>query len=557
MAIHQKFTGDPSQLIKAYGDLAAQNVRLEQQVAKLAQQMRLASNEAAKGQQATNAAIRQGVQEVTAYIQAWVGVGGAIAAAKMDFEQLNQQRERARQTNLDVGASQGDIVRNMAGKDPQEIQKYLRLAEEDFAKSKFPDLGQYNRAFSEGLSASSGNAEAARRATAAGAALVRDKPYDLPLIAGAALDLRKATGIEEAERNLSFMMQAGVEARITDTRQQALNMPPALIAGANTVKGDKTAGVVDAGAVIAAVGSQAADPRGDSTKTAVTKLFVEMRDAFEQGIETTVHGRKLHVRPKFDPGTIEGRITYLQEDERFREQFKKAVSFEQQYKVPMEQLLTKGSDTDKQFRASRQNLDFNRAEYDRTVANLEAASPQLGLSTIESARKGQLQLTEMRAEHEARVAQANAIRSEAIWQTTRYSPQMHFLKTVTDKGEDIYDFAKQQLDGTDPIEDALNRVERRRRDILQPRSLLGGRDNFAYARRPEDLNADEKRNLQFLDQQIALLKQLLEEDRASTKAMAEQNQLLRSIDTKLSPQPGSAGPSPAAARNERGVHREQ
>lgn len=550
MTIHQKFTGDASQLLKEYQTLTKEVARNEQQLAKLAGEFGVAGAMGMKAGSALNSMLRQGADEIKNYTQQWTGLSLVLHSVTAELDEIADKQQRAASTNVSVGSSQADIIRNLPGVSSDQKRDFLNQTQDAFAKSQFGDLNQFNRAVASGLSASSGDMEGTLKAALAGAQLTRDKPEDLDLLVGAALDVAKASGTKDAEKNLGFMLQVGGESRMTDTKSTAVTVPPAIIAAVNTMKGDRQQTAIDAGAVFAALGSQGGDVTGKSTSTSVTSLAVQMRDYFEKGTEKTINGRKVRLKPKDDPGTFEGRISFLQENEKERKRFLENASFERQFQVPVEQLLTKGSETDAQFRSSRSKLSFDDAEYKQQVKDLQTLTPATSMASIDAAAKGQLQLAELGNTREARISKAREIRDKALREARGYSPQMAGLKFVTDKGEDLYDYSKAG-EGRDPVQDALNRVERRRRDVLQPGSLLGGRDNFAYARKPEDLNADEKRVLAFLEQQIALLKQLVEQENEAKKAVDDQTEVIRNS------QRAPVGTVTAAARAERGGHREQ
>ncbi len=551
MTIHQKFTGDASQLLQVYQQQSKEVVRMQQELAKLGGEFGVAGAMGLKAGGTLNTLLRQGAAEIQNYTQQWTGLSLVVQGVSAELDEVAQKQARAAATNVSVGSSQADIIRNLPGVSSERKQQFIGETQSAFSQSQFSDLNEFNRAVASGLSASSGDMEGTLKAALAGAQLTRDKPQELNLLVGAALDLAKASGTKEAEKNLGFMLHVGGESRMVDTRQNAINVPPAIIAAVNSMKGDRQQTAIDAGAVFAAVGSQAADVRGEATSTSVTSLAVQMRDYFEKGVEKNIGGHKFRQKPKDDPGTFEGRISFLQQNEKERRQFFENSSFERKFQVPIEQLLTPGSEADKQFRASREKLKFDDTEFRSQAKDLRGLTAATSMASIDAAAKGQQQVAELENTPGARIAKAREIRDKALSEARDYSPQMAGLKYITDQGENLFDYSKAGLDSRDPLQDSLNRVERRRRDVLQPGSLLGGRDNFAAARKPEDLNADESRVLRYLDQQILLLKELVEQDKEAKKAVEDQTQAIR--ESQRQP----VGNVTAAARAERGGHREQ
>lgn len=560
--IHQKFTGDASQLKKEYDDLAAANARLEQKVNKLAQTMGGATRNGAHGQSLLNNAVKQGTQDVIGYATQWASVAGVLAGIKLDLDAIEQRQSRAAKTNVSVGSSQADIIRNLPGVGSGDKKQFLQDTQAAFSRSDFPDLNEFNRAVASGLSASAGDMKGTLRAAEDAGKLTRDKPQELDLLVGAALDIKKASGIDDAKKNLGFMLQVGGESRMTDIQQNARNIPSAIIASVNAMKGDRQQRAVDAGAVFAALGTQASDARGEQTSTSVTALAVQARDFFEKGVEKTVNGRKFRQKPKDDPGTFEGRISFLQDNEKERKRFLETSSFERKFQIPVEQLLTKGSETDKQFRSSRSKINFDDAEYRQQEKDLRDLTNSTGAATIDAKIKSNQQLAELRKEHDGRINQAKEALAKTLENTREHSMAPFGLKTVSDEAVRHLKPINDALAGNNPIRSAITEAEVRKKEIFQPGSMLfpGGKDMTAAARPLESLNLSELQDVQDVNATISLLKELLVKDEA---AMRDQNKLMTEIRDELrnGSKPPDAARSPAAAvgaaRNDRGGHREQ
>lgn len=553
MTIHQKFTGDPSQLMKAYQDLAGANARLEQQVQKLAGTMGNTAREGQKGLGSIRSFAQQGMSDVKGLITQWVSLQGAIQLVSMELDDVAQKRERAMNAGVKTGSSQADIIRNLTGVTSETKAAFVKDTQAAFAASRFADLDEFNRAAASGLSASAGDREGTLNALRASAQLTRDKPQDLALLVGAALDIQKASGNKSAEENLGFLLQTGGQARQVDLRSQAVNIPSALISASNTVKGDRQQATREGAALFAALGSQAGDVRGESTRTAVQSFTVQLRDFFEKGVEKTVRGHKFHVKPGEDPGTIEGRIAALQKDDKLRAQFLDKASFERQFQVPVEQLLNRGA-TDKQFRSSLSQIRFGREEFDQQVRDLQGLTAATSLATSDAATKGRTQLNQVLSTHEGRAGQAAKIVADTLAETREHSSSPFLTKTAVDYLSQKAAGADDFFSGRNSIETSIETLEHRRANILRRGTLLGGKDWMASSRSVNELSPAERRDVSYVDDQLTILRQLLEEDKASSRAMEEQTQVLREVRDELKQrQPGGAN----AARAERGRHREQ
>lgn len=548
----QTFTGDKSQLEQAYKDLAKEVVRLEQQTQKLAtsntqlaEKVRIANRQTIDGQREANDALGQGIQQVSLMAAQYLGFTSILQGVNQELEKMHELQDAAANTQVKVADSQAAIIRNMTALSREDRKRFLGEVAAVAGETQFQDLGQLNLAASEGLSAG-GTRESVIDAVRQAARISRDSPQDLDLIVGAAVDLAKATGDTDARKNLGFLLAAGAESRVAGTRATAVNIPPAVISAVNTVNDDAKEASIDAAALFASLGSAAGDVRGESTRTAVQSFAVQAREFFTEGRKVTIPGRgTIQVKPPDDPGTLRGRIAALQADEKLRKQFLASASFERQFQVPVEQLLTEGGLTAEAFAKARDNIRFDAAPFEEVAKDLEALTPELAIAFGRRAAESNIQRTELDRPEEGRAAEARKILRDALWRTARYGEGFPGTRGMAGEAA-IWSMDVNDMLGTDPADSALAMLRERQEMIrLRNRSLVTNTPGWFSQPVPiEQLSERERRDFDFLGQQIEALQQLTERQ---TRAIEEMN----NRDSQRQPSPAPA------AQIEAGRHRER
>lgn len=523
----QVFTGDKAQLEAAYRDLAKEVVRLEAQLQKLATTSAAGTGQAMRGHADLNRLISSGVQQVAGLVMQYVSFQAVLQGVNAELQKTRELQEGARNTQVAIGDSQATVIKSLTGISSEQRRAFLQQIADVGSETEFPSLGRLNQAAAEGLSAG-GDTKTVVDAVRQAARVSRNAPEDLEALVGAAIDLQKASRIEDSRRNLGFMLSVGAEARVAGTRQTALAVAPAVISSVNTVpKDSREQASIDAGALFAALGSQAGDARGLSTSTATTALAVQLRDFFEEGQEITRHGRKMKIKPPEDPGTLRGRIDLLQQDEKLRKQFLDKATFERQFQVPVQQLLMPGSDTDKAFEKSRRNIRFDPQAFEQTAADLGNLTPELKTASRERASMGAVEGHQTARTADAILASMRTITDQALNETRGYA-----LATPPGARDMDIAFARSaySLMGMEDTEARINLFAlKRRREEIQTYDDPQGR-----------LGPDERRSMEFVERQIKLLEESLVE--------------LRKISA---PSPKEPTLAPAAAAAERGRHRER
>jgi len=249
----------------------------------------------------------------------------ASAAAVVGFQQIRREieaiiqlQERAARQQVTVSAARQEVIRNMVGSSDAAIRGVLKSSSGIAAET---NVGESTilMAMAQALSASGGNAAVSVNAVRGAAKFLPERPNDIPEFAGTLLDLRRATGFQDAESNLGLLQFIGAQSRVTDPGKLARSAPEALI-GVKAMGGTFQEGA----ALFSAITTGSADVEGRKSATATISLATQLRDFFQK------QGRK---------GTTGELISALQANPAMGRAFMDSASFEKQALGPIEQLL--------------------------------------------------------------------------------------------------------------------------------------------------------------------------------------------------------------------------
>lgn len=317
----QTFTGDASNLEKAYQSLAKEVARLESANQKLAGQMAAQSDGVARGMKSQENAIGSALSSVKSYATGFLSVGAAVALANKALEEQRRLSKEIADTNIEAGKSQGDVLTNLVGVDPGEQRRILGEINRIQRDTGFGSIEELNRGAAAAISASGGDVAGALDALREAAKLSVLKPEQLKTVAGGALDVRAASGVQDNRENLGLLLSFQSAARGTDLERVARNAAPAIGSMAKSVPTDQKEASRQSAALLAALSQGAKDFTLESTATAGIQLADHMTEFFTKGIQKEANGRKFTVRPPQDPQTIAGRVEFLQQNDRFRKLF--------------------------------------------------------------------------------------------------------------------------------------------------------------------------------------------------------------------------------------------
>lgn len=543
--VTQTIAGDSTSAQRAYADVARQVTKLEEANAKLVRKVEEVKRLSEESANRSGSALSGQLRVVTDLVTQWASLTTWIQAANDAHRIFEETNAKASNAQISVADSQAQVIKNLAPQTTAEKIEFIAGIEKVQKDTKFPSLVNMNLAAAEGLSASGGDMKGVLDALSTAAPLAKDKPEELRVLMGAALDLKKASHVDSAKDNLGFLMQMGTESRIVSMRDTALNAAPAVSVAAATVTSDRKQATIDAGALFAALSNEAVDPTGETTRNAVTVITGELRSFFEKGVKTTIPGSSLPmvIKPKEDPNTIEGRIRVLQDNERLAKVFLENANFgRERFRIPFEQLLNRGQ-TDDQFQRARGNLSFDGRTVDQMTKELSNLTPQLELANAAREAIGSQEVQAANNSQGAIRDQIKTVRDEALDRTEKYAPGILGLGHLEQRTLRMWSSDFLHRDNRDYGQVAINELKSNRDWLLyKNRSLLGEVPFGEKKRDYGELSQAERNDYDYLTKQIEILNGL----------MAQQLRLMEQ-DAAKQRQPGIA----PAMQGQREAHQER
>ncbi len=428
----------------------------------------------------SNAIIRQGVRALKDYALGYIGVQQGINLVNRELQAQLKFQQEIRDANINVAGSQAQIIKNLSGASTTQKREVNDAIERIQAETSFPELAQLNLAGASGLSASSGNVPATLDALRASARLSRDSPDEIGTFVGGALDIQKASGVDDARKNLGFLLSVGGQARIESPQLQAKNIAPAVGSIVGTVDGDRIQASREAGALFAALTTAAVDTTGEPTRTASTGLAVQLREFFAE------NGN--------DPGTIAGRIDALQGDAKLRQAFLDDASFEKRFQIPIEQLLSGGA-TARSFDQALNEIKFDAQQFEQVATELSTLTDELRSRSDSDALKSNTEQFRIGADLVQRRADAREALEESL--KAAYGDEFdlglgEFLNLTS--------FDIQAKRSENPEQVAIDIIE------AQMRAVRTGTVPFSQ-RTDDQLQSDELQALELMQKNIRILRE--------------------------------------------------
>jgi len=274
----------------------------------------------------------------------WVGgLGLAYKSLQLITAELQAHKElqaEAGRQQVTLNSARQSVIRNMPGASDAETQRVLAQITTLARRTNAPEK-VVAQSMADALSASGGNVEASRSAVFEATRFLADRPEDIPVFAGALLDLAKVTGTKDAAVNRGFLSVVAGYSRVVKPEFQAQNLVPAMI-------GTTTLGATarESAALISALTVGGGDVTGRRSGTAAIALAEQLR-GFVPNAPAGMPGPNV---PTF------GAALYgLQQDRESAERFLAKASFEKKTIGPIEQLLL--DNQSETFRMYQKTLD--------------------------------------------------------------------------------------------------------------------------------------------------------------------------------------------------------
>lgn len=356
------FTADEAAAWRAIQKLTGQTQRLNDTLGQTKKKGKEANDEFRNMERA----ISGGIGAVASLVTGYASLASVIGFVNQALEDNKRLSIEAMNTQVQLGKSQGEAVKNMVSLTDAENKQALAAAKGIQQRTKFPS----QRALTDAVSAAfSLPGETADRLSSieAAAPLSAAAPEQLQDLAGGALKIGQATGNKNMRENLSYALQAGAINQIKDPMKVIKNLSPILTSGMITVpKQDKKQAAAEMAALFGVMAGAGGDEMGESTRTFETVFLSKLATLYE--------------KDKSDPGTLGGRIRDIQNNPAKLKRLLKTEFGEAQYKLPMKQLLTKDSDLAKLFESNVGEMGFSEDKYKTTVDRLQNLTPELAMS---------------------------------------------------------------------------------------------------------------------------------------------------------------------------------
>lgn len=457
------------------------------------------------------------------------GLAGLLGLINREYQAvIDRQAEAARQS-MTAADAQIKFLRNLQPETEEERNQAIadveRLAMETGVSAR--DL--YLRAGSAMSARGALSKEAAYKAVEASARLVPEDMGEGEDVAGAALDLMKVTGSQNAEAAVGFLMETVRRARLTKTGAVARNVVQPLIASMG--RGDTEQ---EAAALFAAITTGAGDARGEQSGTAMATLAQQLSEELP------------------DLPSTRARIEAVQKSPQLQQKIIPELKGEAKTKGVMEQLLTgKGgiSAAYQEYLATMPGVEESAQSYRDLVGLIQGTEIQ------RTARFGRtLDATmEQLATADQRGARIGLVREKfgpILRQTGMgaLDTQLESL-SVRASGDDLADFLRsleeQERSLRRPGGETWQRAERRR----------VGAEAFAQQQETRNRQADVMRSV--IDSFGDLAPPAgTQKTAAADPQMNLNNQLLQEIRDELRPKGPERRPMPAASAAANTMNRE-
>lgn len=151
------------------------------------------------------------------------------------------------------------------------------------------------------------------------------------------------------------------------------------------------------------------------------KAQVALNDLKERATLTAIEEKKLAELKKQqsnlqnfkDPGSLSGRMEAIQSDAELRKAFLEKMPGEAAFKLPMEMLVTAGSDAFKEFKADFKTITYDEQVYSDLKKQMVSATPQLAIADIAATAESNIEQFNLDPQAAA-IAEIKKIRTETL-----------------------------------------------------------------------------------------------------------------------------------------------
>ncbi len=367
--ISLNWSSDDRQVQKAFQ-------RQQRQIAKLETALKKTSRSSVNlTKQQTNVA-SSAVGAATRMIATYASVNTAIRFVNASLQAQIDLHNKAEGVVVDTASAQIKFLRNLGDVSSEERSKALTTIREI---SKETGVKQSAIFLAASTAVSARGALSVQESLAAVRQAARIAPEDVgesTAIAGGILDVSTLTGIEDAKKNLGFLLAIGETARIVSPKDVSENVIRAALGVAAT--GDTPEFST---ALVSTLTQAVKDPTGRISGTGAIQLARKLRDFLpeEDVFERDSRDRRVLKTKGTGLASTEARLRAVQESPDLTERFLALPGFEEKLKGAIERLIKKEDGLDKLLSETTVRIGdpkFGAEKAERIIAGIEAVPLQ-------------------------------------------------------------------------------------------------------------------------------------------------------------------------------------
>ncbi len=336
---------------------------------------------------------------------AYASMSSAMAIYNKLLDEQKQLQNASLEKTKALAAAQSDAVKNLAGLNMMQSSELMNKEVERIASATgFENRALIAQSIGAGISAG-GSVEEVLSSVEANARLNKLTPDQLGASSSGTIDVGRATGLKDAESNIGFIADIAAVSRVEKLDKLVNNLGKSLGSITATVKGvDRETAAREGGALFAFLNTAGNDIQGDSTATASVQFASYLRTFFKAQEEEGVIA---------DPGSLSGRIEALQGDAGLRANFLEKMPGEAAFKLPMEMLVTQGSEAFASFKKNFEAIDFDPETFRKLASQIQSLTPQLTIADAAASAQANITGAELNPENAA-IAEIRNIREKTL-----------------------------------------------------------------------------------------------------------------------------------------------
>lgn len=293
--IHQKFTGDVSQLEKEIEKLRKDFIKLHEQIAK-------GPKDAAKHYNMLDSTIQKTAvsmrNSITGMAGGYLTVQNALKLITAEMEHQRKLADEARTANISLADAQAGMIRNMGpGATRAQVDEMVRSVKDISGRSGVSER-DLSIAAGKVLSGTGGDAKLTAKILGDASKILGDKPDEMAEFASRVPGVMTAMGTDDPQKAMAWMTAVMGAARLVKPESFG-KYSKAISSGAVTQKGvSEEAATSSTGAILAGIGTRLDDAEGALTAGAALRLANTLENVVGGTLTNVERIHKVQADPK-------------------------------------------------------------------------------------------------------------------------------------------------------------------------------------------------------------------------------------------------------------------